>query len=895
MTSWFQAIISRFAALFRRKDLEKKLQEELDFHLEMQVEENLRNGMKPEEARNSALRSFGGLDQAKEKYRDGRSLRYIEDFIQDIRHGLRIFRRNPGFSLTVILTLALGIGANTAVVSVMDALIFRPLPFGQIDRLVEIPPGLNYLNYLDIREQDRIFSDVAAVMGLPVSGRSAGSGNLTGRAVSANFFRVVGLPMTLGRGFLPEEETLSGNSPVAVISHRFWETDYGSDPAVIGKTVKRNNESLTIGGVAPKDLLGDLGVGGEYHDLWVPIPMFPRIIGIADTPMWKDAIGNRNIYPYLSIFGRLKPEITLDQAKARMAVFVSNHQNDHPQSIQDDQKPLLVPLNEARWPKGDLLFPSIILTAASVCIFLITCTNVAGLLLARGAVRQREIATRLAVGAGHERVVRQLLSEGFALSAIALVPSLAIYHLALQLCMRLNPFNISSFYADLGIDSRTISFAICIGLLAVLLFGLAPALATAGGKISSALKVQSLSYTGTRKVRGYRMLIVFQIGLTVVLLISAGLFGRTIWHFVSADHGLDGNVLIISHGEDSYEPDRVARMTFFQSVLDRLHNLSGVRSAAWGLEEPFDPNALMIERIRPDSPAYVNDEWFVIQGDSVSPGYFRTLGIPILQGRAFTDQDRQNPSGTVVVNETFSQRFWPGETAVGKHIRIRRHDPDEFRAQGPELCEVIGIAKDAKYDQPWEEKMPFIYFPYWHWFYNAMSLYVSVDGNPYSMINPIRSIYEEEDPDIRIAEIVSISDQLKSLLSQERSAGFVLGVFGAFGLILASVGLYGIISYSVAQRTREFGIRMALGAKHANIVGREVFQGISLALIGLGAGLPVSAALSRFLASRMHGLSPLDPTTYVAVSALCLVVASFASFLSARRAAGNPMDALRVE
>jgi len=892
---WIYILPLRVRSIFCLRQVERELTEEFQYHLDMKIQECIASGMAPLEARYAALRAMHGMEQHKEECRDVRGVRWIDEFLQDLRYAVRILAKSPCFTIVAVLMLALGIGANTAVVSVYDALVFQTLPFGQIDRLVEIPPGFNYPNYLDIRADDQVFSDVAVWMNIPLQARNADSKILSGRAVSSNFFQVVGLPMTLGRGFLPEEERLSGSQPVAVISHRMWKNGYRSDPLIVGKTIKLNEELLTIVGVAPKELRGDLGIGGVYWDLWVPLPMFVRILHLEKEAMWREAIESRSMGEWLWSFGRLKPGVTLLQARARIAVLFTNLQKSYPGSIKDQAKPNLVPMNQARWPQGNILFSAVILAAATLCILLITCTNIANLLLARGFARQREIATRLALGASRARVVRQLLAEGFVLSAIALICSLAIYSLTLQLMSAFEiPFNYSQTNLELGIDHRALIAAMGIGLLANLMFGLAPALAATRTELSGSLKDQGFLGSGFRKARWRRILAVSQMILTVVLLVGAGILGRMVWRFVSADPGFDKNVLLV-RSEPTYGIDKARQLMFYRQSLERIRNLSGVRSAGWGMILPFDRRGYIVENVRPEPADYGNDNWFRIQGNAVSPGYFQTLRIPILQGRDFADQDNQNPAGMVIVNETLARRFWPGTTPIGKQIRVRRADPRENRDQGPELCEVIGVVKDVKYKTPWEDKMPYIYFPYWHWFYTQMSLHVSVTENPNSMIDPIRKLCETVDPGPVINDERLIATKLESLFTQERSAAWVLGIFGALALILAAIGLYGIISYSVTQRTREFGIRMALGARGGDIVRQVIFEGMKIAALGLAIGLSCSMALSRFLASRMHGLSPLDPATYAAISALILAVALLAVLLPARRAAANPMNALRTE
>jgi predicted permease len=885
---WLYIIPLRLRSAFCRPQVESELDEELQYHLDMKIEENEAKGMTREEARRSALLALGGLDQKKEECRDMRGLSWFDDFRQDVSYAFRILVKSPAFTIVAVLILALGIGANTAIVSTIDALIFRPMPFGQIDRLVSLTQGSNFVNYRDLSETDHIFSGVAAYMGLPLE---LETGLPSGRAVSANYFQVLGMTMTLGRGFLPEEEGPTSSHPVAVISHRLWKSRYGSDPAVVGKTITLNREVLTIVGVAPKELR-DAIVGGPYRDLWIPFPMFARLTHLEKEPMWREAMESRSMYPFLSVIGRLKPDLTLDQANARMAAFMSNLRKAYPDSVRD-WNPTLVPEDRVRIPEGNTLFFSMVLVSAALCILLVTCLNVANLLLARGSARQREIATRLALGASRARIVRQLLTEGLILTVLALMLSLAVYTFTLRLLPAFEDSIGSQLSLEVAMDSRVLVFAALIALLTTMIFSMAPAIVASRAEIRGALKDEGFFGIGQRKGRWRRILVVSQIALTITLLVTAGLFIKTVSHFKSVDTGFDKNVLILSSNLPSYGPDRGRMMKFYIQSLDGIRELPGVRSASWGEELPFDRRGSIGMRIQREELGNGADKWSDVQCNAVSSGYFKTMGIPVLKGRDFTEQDSDDPAGKVIVNEAFARKFWPDANAIGKRIRVQ--DVNPHAEQKANLCEVIGIAKDAKYKAPWENKTPYVYLPFWQQFYFHMDLHVSIQGNPRPYIDPILKLCKTIDPGITMNNARLISTQAESLLSQERSVVFVLAVFGSLALILAAIGLYGVISYSVAQRAHEFGIRVALGATNGNIIRQVVTEGAVLAMIGLAIGLSCSIALSKFIGSRMHGLSPLDPFIYAAISVISLAVAIMASFLPARAARTDPILALRID
>ncbi len=894
LNHWFRTLPLKARTIFCRGRVEHELTEEFQYHLDMKVEELIAAGTPAAEARYAALRAMDGLEQHKEECRDARGVRWLAEFRQDLRYALRILARSPGFTTVSVLMLALGIGANTAIVSALDALVFRQMPFGQVDRLVTIEPGSNLPNYLDLRADNRVFSGVAAYMGLPLGARTTNSEVLSGRGVSANFFQVLGVNMALGRGFLPEEEKLAGSPPVVVISYRFWKQNLSGDPAVVGKTLRLNSEPLVIVGVAPKDFR-DAALGGS-QDIWVPFPMFARILHLEKEPEWREAIEQRDMYPWLTVIARLKPGVTLQQAGARLNVFVSDLERAYPGPDKKwNWNPTVVPAGRARWPRGNALFFSSILTAAALCILLITCTNIANLLLARGSARQREIATRLALGAGRGRIVRQLLSEGLALSALSLVVSLVACKLTLLVLPAFEDSIGTTLSLFLGIDRRILFIAVCIGLLTTLMFALAPAFIASRADLTVGLKNQGFLSNRRDRIPWRRALVVLQVILTVILLIGAGMFMRTVWHFESIDPGFDRNVLqissdfILSGGFEigTADAERQAR-AYYRQTLEHIRELPGIRSASWAEDVPFDRRGHVYETIQPEEANDGAGKWLGIQCNVISTDYFNTLGIPILQGRDFLDSESESPTGAVIVNETLARRYWPDQSPLGKRIRVKD--------KKPELWVVVGVARDAKYENPWEQARPYAYFPHWQLpLYFHMDLHVRASGDPLHVFDPIRKICESVNPKVTLNNPRLMAERTASLLSQERAAASVLTIFGFLALILAAIGLYGILSYSVAQRTHEFGIRIALGAGNGDILRQVIFEGMALVGLGLAIGLPGSTALSRLFMSRMHGLNPLHPAVYAAVALLTVIVALCAVILPARRAAGNPMNAIRTE
>lgn len=603
---------------------------------------------------------------------------------------------------------------------------------------------------------------------------------------------------------------------------------------------------------------------------------------------------------WLGVIGRLKPGGNLQQANARARVISGQLKEAYPKSNSDWDATLRSASNP-RFPGGNTQFFLAILLAAAACILLITCTNVGSLMLGRASARQREIATRLALGASRSRVVRQLLTEGVTLSGLAFVASLAVWGLTL----RYLPYVEGSFNAqgaignprdmELALDHRVSIIAICITLLTNLIFGMAPALVASRPELNSALKNQGFLFTGRAGSRWLRIPVVVQVALSVILLVGAGLFIRTIARFQSVDPGFDQNVLLFDVGKPFRGFDVARSRNYFHQVLERIRTVPGVLSASLARDIPPERGAIGERMLLEQCDAGGNKgRWF--DCNSVSPGYFKTLSMPIIHGRDFTDHDEENSAGVVIVNEALARRYWPGLDPLGKRIRVEGNkNSSDYRTEELRSYEVIGVVPDARYSMVWGGAKPYLYFPFLQLYHGDPQLHVSVLGNPSSIISPIRKVLEPFGPDVKVYNVRLMSAEMESLLSQDQSAAFVLGAFGLLALILTAVGLYGVISYFVAQRAQEFGIRMALGAQAEDILKQVVREGMTLVSVGLAIGLPCSMAVSRFIGSRLHGMSPVDPVTYLSISLLCIAMALCAVFPPARRATANPLDALRFE
>ncbi len=563
-----------------------------------------------------------------------------------------------------------------------------------------------------------------------------------------------------------------------------------------------------------------------------------------------------------------------------------NLKKDYP-SLHEDWNPTLVSADRIRWPGGNRLFASTVMISSGLCLLLIACANVAGLLLVRGSARQKEIATRLALGASRSRIVRQLLTEGLALSSLGLITGIAVCALTLKSLPQLQGTLGTPLDLGLSIDLRSLAIASAIALFSTLLFALTPALLASRVELTGALKDQGFLNTRPRKSRGRRILVSLQVFLSFVLLLAAGLFARTILHLEFVDPGFDRSVLLVKSDFLSVGFDRSQGIDFYNRSLDRIRELPGVRAASWAEDLPFTQPYGLWERIRPVPTGRNSEGWTSTDCNSITGDYFRTLGIPILQGRDITEQDFRRLAAVVVVNETLAHRYWPPGQAIGKRIQVKGFNS--------EVCEVVGVVKDAKYRTLWESGKPYAYFPFWLHLYFHMDLHVSAYGDPAPLVAPIRKACAAVNPGVTLDSPRLISTQIESLLAEERSAAFMLMTLGGLALVMAAAGLYGIVSYSASRRTREFGVRVALGARSWDILKQVMVEGLALALSGMTAGLLCSLILGRFLASRLHGLSPMDPLTYGTISLVCVFVAALAVFFPARKATKDPTRAVRCE
>ena len=813
--------------------------------------------------------------------------------MQDLKYALRMLVKSPGFSFVAILSLALGIGANTAIFSLVNALLLRPLPVQDPQALVVVSttdqrnPGnlpLSHLNFKDLRAQNAVFSDMASVTGNQVNySHGQESEQIPVQVVTANYFSVLGAEPALGRGFRPEEEAQV--MPVAVISHGFWERSFGSDPTIVGRTLTLNRTPYTVVGVAPKNFTGVFLGGGPA--LWLPMSRHVII-----RPEWYET--RRGLI--LNGVARLKPGVTVEQARSNLRAVFANLEHAFPVDNKG-RSATAVPLLQARLnPNGRganvLVQQSTVLMIVVGIVLLIACANIANLLLARATRRRREVAIRLALGAKRSRLVRQLLTESLLLSFLGGIAGmgLAWWTLSAIVAARLPlPFPIDR--AALSLDPRVLAFTAGLAILTGLLFGLAPALQASKPDVVPILKNELVpSATGHRGIRAFltlrQLLVVVQVALSLMALIAAGLFLRELRHAQQIDTGFETRgVLVMEFNllREGYTPER--GQVFFDRLVEKAGALPGVQGAAIAQVPPLAGG--FARSVFPEGADTTTTGRILVQVNSVSTGYFQTIGIPIVRGRDFTRADAAAAPRVVVVNETMATQFWKGEEPLGKRFKF-------FGDQ--DFTTVIGVAKDSKYNGVAEDPQNFIYQPLSQYYTAEATLHVRTAADAASLASAVRNAARELDPSLSVFDVRTLEEQVGDSLQPLRMNALILIVFGGLALLLASIGLYGVASYSVSQRTREIGVRMALGAQPSSVVGLVLGHGMVLVAAGLAIGLVAAYVAAGLMRSLVVGVSPHDPVTFAGTVAVLGVIALVASYIPARRATRiDPLIALRTD
>src|SRR5215475_5098308 len=883
----------RLRALFFKSRLEDELQAELQFHLEREIEENIARGMTPEDARYAALRGFGGVELVKEESRDVRGVRLLEELWQDLRYGARMLMKNCGFTLAAALCLGLGVGVNTAIFSMVNALLLRPLPVPQADQLVVLTQDernspIPYRNFVRIRKNNEVLSDLAAFEYVRFSfGNRDQSEFISGELVSGNYFDVLKLKPALGRTFLREEDRIPDAHPVVVLSHRFWQSRLSGAPDVIGRTIILNRHPFTVIGVAPQGFKGM--VTPYLTSVWIPLMMSARVkheIKRADDlrDFEPDSADELRSFGPVSPIGRLKPGVSLSQAQAAVETF--NPRSDEPN--EDNRFRLIRPEGIYIGNTGDMrrqvTKATTLMGAIAGIVLLIACSNLANLLLARASVRRKEIAIRMALGASRVRLIRLLMTESALLALAGGGIGLLVASLFNRLCIAFIP-RMATFDPDLRLDAPVLGFTLLLSLVTSLLFGLAPALQISKLNFVPALKDEiGIGALHTRTINLRSALVIGQVAISLPLLICAGLFIRSLQKEQAIDLGFKTeNRLVLWLSLKVVGYDQTNGVKFVQQLLDRVRAVPGVQSAsiAQSISGFSGYDCYSQDSARPSAGIPVFD----CSNNEVGSQFFHTMGIPVVRGREFTAQDGKRGNKVVVINESFARRYWPGEDPLGKQLRIGE-------SSNP-LSEIVGIVKDSvDIGSMREEPPPMLYTPFQDTESTYLIIHTSIDPN--GMIQPLRreiSLLDENLP-MRIATM----NELSSSHWWQRLGVTLLRILGGLGLLLTAVGIYGVTAYIVAQRTREFGVRMALGARGRDLMKLVIRQGMWLVLIGVFIGMAASLAVSRLLKSFLFGLSAADPMTFGIIPLLLAAVALLACYVPARRATKvDPMIALRSE
>jgi len=813
----------------------------------------------------------------------------METLWQDLRYGLRMLLKRPGFTAVAIIALALGIGANTAIFSVVNAVLLRPLPFAAPERLMSVwetnlQRGVNrnsvaYPNFADWREQNHVFERMASYhdSDLMLTGVSEPA-RLQGAVVNADLFPLLGVSPSLGRAFLPDEDKPSESGRVVVLSHRLWQQRFNADPHVLGQGVVLGGKNYTVIGVMPEAF--QFPIQNEPVELWTTVAV--------DADGQEPITAQRGAH-YMHVIARLKPGVTQAQAQAEMGAIAGRLEQQYPDSNLHRSVSVEPALESL---VGDIRPALFILLGAVGCVLLIACANVANLLLARATTRHKEMAVRSALGASRWRVVRQLLTESVLLAIAGGALGLLVALWGTYLLVTLSRDDLPRA-AQIGLDGRVLGFTLLVSIVTGIIFGLVPALHSSKIELTEALKEGGRSSTdGVRRNRLRGALVVAEVAIAMVLLVGAGLLVQSLRRLQQVDPGFNPhNVLTFSLGLPEVKYSSQQQIDFYRGLLARLGSLPGVQSASAVLPLPLSNDRVRVT-FETEGRPMAKGELPATEYRAVELDYFRTLGIPLRKGRDFTARDDKKASAVVIVNEAFAQKFFPGEDPLGKHIKPGL-STDETK---PVMREIVGVVGNVKHLSLNAEPDPESYIPEAQVPFDSMTIVIKTQTDPRRLIAAAQHEVRMLDKDLPVYNVKTLDEYLAASVAKPRLNTLLLAIFAGLALVLTAVGLYGVMAYSVMQRTHEIGIRMALGAERRDVIRLVIRQGMTLTLIGVAIGLGAAYALTRVMATLLYGVSATDPLTFIAVSLVLIGVALGACFVPARRATKvDPMVALRYE
>ncbi len=861
--------------LFRRRRFERDLDDELKFDMECRTQENIRAGMTPVEARRQALLSLGGLDRTKEECRDGRPVAWLETVAQDLRYGLRALRHNPGFTLIAVLSLAAGIGANSAIFSFIDAIFTRPMPVRRVSEIVHISTtspqfphaGVSGADYLDYRNASSLAGVAAVDYRGPVLTIGEVPESTYAEVVSDNFFTLLGVEAAVGRTFREEANA----PPVIVLGHRFFQAKFGGDARVIGRAVRMGGRMVTIIGVAPASFRGTRN--GMSADLWVPFSTWSE----------PEALQDRRI-PQFAVIGRLRPGASVSQVEQELTSIASNLARAYPATNKG--RTVHVESDRAHRMRSAGSF-SLVVMALVGAVLLLASMNVAMLLLARAETRRREMAVRLTLGAGRIRLVRQLLTEASLLAALGAVAGITLGGLLIRVVPSALRLNLILPNVEFLLDSRVLLFSLVVAAGSGLLFGLVPALVCARADLAPELKgTGAAAGTPAGRARARNVLVAFQVGISLALVVVGILLARSFRNVLEADLGFKHHNVLVLEIPHLGDAGTGRHDLLYRQVVSGVRALPGVRSAAVAMRPPLGGSGGgRTEKILLPGP---RPEPVEVRMSVVGPGYFSLLGTRLLRGREFDEHDGFSAHKVGIINETGARRFWPSENPIGKL----------FRTGGPDgpAWEIVGVSRDARINSIGEAVGPYLYFPFAQMNSGDVNLLVETGPSPETLVKPVRERLKEIDKDFVVYASFTLGSLVESAFDEFRLPSQLASALAVVGVLLAAVGLYGVISYFVNARTRETGIRMALGARPADVVGSVLRYAARLAACGIALGVGLTLAAGNGLASLLYGVSARDWSALAAASALMLLVALAAGFVPARRAARtDPAVTLRQD